>query len=75
MIKFKSDTELAIVTDYDEKTDTLTGETTEVFKAGGLYDAEIVDKVETKGDMFVNLQFPDGSLALGVQRDCFEVVE
>jgi hypothetical protein len=71
MIKFKNDTELAIVESFDEANDTIAEQGTEVFKAGEPVDAEIVDEVETKGDMFVNLQFPDGSLALGVQRDSF----
>jgi len=74
MIKFKNDTELAIVESFDEANDTIAEQGTEVFKAGEPVDAEIVDEVETKGDMFVNLQFPDGSLALGVHRECFEVV-
>jgi hypothetical protein len=67
MIKFKSDTELAIVESFEEANDIIAEQGAEVFKAGELVDAEIVGDM----GMFVDLQFPDGSLALGVQRDCF----
>jgi len=73
-IKFKADTELEIVKSLNEANDTIAEQGTEVFKAGELFDAEILDDAEEKGDMFVTLQFPDGCVALGVQRDCFEVV-
>ncbi len=74
MITFKTDTELTIVTDYDEATDNITGETTETFKAGELVDADIINETEEKTEMFVALQFGDGSVAFGVQRESFTVV-
>jgi len=74
MISFKNDTELTLVTSFDEKTDTITGEETETFKAGEPVDADIIDENETKGEMFVDLQFGDGSVAFGVQRECFDVL-
>ena len=74
MIKFKSDTQLEVVTDFDENTDTITGIETETFKAGEKVDGEIISDREEKGDVFVDIQFGDGSVAFGVQRDCFEVV-
>lgn len=74
MIKFKADTELEVVTDFDEKTDTITGSETETFKAGEPVDADIIDDREEKGEQFVDLQFGDGSVAFGVQRSCFDIV-
>ena len=74
MISFKTDTQLELVTSFDEKTDTITGEETETFKAGEPVDADIINEEETKGETFVDLQFGDGSVALGVQRDCFDIL-
>jgi hypothetical protein len=74
MITFKNDTELCIVTDYDEATDTIKGETIETFKAGEPVDADIINETEEKTEMFVSLQFADGSVAFGVQRESFTVV-
>jgi len=79
MISFKNDTELTLVTSFDEKTDTITGEETETFKAGEPVDAEIIEdestSLEEKGEQFVTLEFGDGSVAFGVQRDCFTVLD
>jgi hypothetical protein len=75
MIKFKFDTELEIVESFDEANDTIAAQGTEVFKAGELFDAEIVNSYGVGQTEFVDLQFPDGSMALTVQRDSFEVVE
>jgi len=74
MITFKSDTELEVVTNFDEATDTITGMETETFKAGEKVDAEIIDDRDEKGELFVDLQFGDGSVAYGVQRACFDVI-
>ncbi len=69
MIRFNQDTELTLITDYDEENDNITGEETEVFKAGEPVDAEIIAWIN--GGEYVDLQFGDGSVALTVQRDCF----
>ena len=74
MIKFKKDTTLAIVTDFDEATDNILGEEIETFKAGEPVDAEIIDEIKEKTERFTTLQFGDGSVALGVDRKCFTVV-
>jgi hypothetical protein len=71
MIKFKSNTELNLVTDFDEKTDTVVDKGFETFLVGEPVDAEIFND---DGSQFVDLQFADGSVALSVQRDWFEVI-
>jgi len=71
MIKFKIDTTLQVITEFDEKTDNITEECEEYFKKGELVDADIY---EEDGDN-VSIQFGDGSVAMGIQRSCFEVVE
>ena len=72
MIKFKHDTELAIVTDFDERTDTITGQTVQRFPPNELVDAEIVS-VNDDNSNYVDLQFGgSGGVAFGVQKDCFE---
>jgi len=71
MITFRNDTELTLVTDFDEKTDTITGDEVILCKANELIDADIVSLA---GD-FVDLQFGyKGGVAFGVQRACFDVV-
>lgn len=71
MIKFKRDTELNIVDSFDESHDTIDELTTEVFKAGEPVDADIVS---VDGD-YVDIQFGGkGGLALGVKRNCFEII-
>jgi len=73
MIAFKKDTELFIVDRYDEATDTIAESHDEVFKAGEPVDADIVGPVEN-GNPYVQLQFGDGSVVYGVQRECFDVL-
>ena len=77
MIAFKTDTELTIVTEFDEATDNIVGEEKDVFKAGELVDAEILATEilpDGKTSEFVDLQFGDGSVAFSVQRACFYVL-
>jgi exosome complex RNA-binding protein Rrp4 len=72
MIKFFADTTLYIVEEFDEKSDTVTKDCHETFKAGDLVQADIVDDSENAG--YVDLQFGDGSMTYHVLRGSFEVV-
>ncbi len=77
MIAFKKDTELIVVTEFDETTDNITGEEKDTFKAGEPVDAEILATEilpDGKVSEFVDLQFGDGSVAFGVQRASFDVL-
>jgi hypothetical protein len=69
IIKFTQDTELTIITGYDEENDNITDEITEFFKAGQCGYADIV----SEDGNFVDLEFDHG-VAFGVNRDCFEVI-
>lgn len=71
MITFKKDTSLTIVTEFDEEAGNIVAEEVDTFKAGELVDAEIIND---DGGNYVDLQFGDGTVALTVQRDCFDVV-
>lgn len=71
MIKFKQDTTLTVVSGFDEETDNITEESEDTFKKGEAVDADIVDD----DGPFVDLQFGDGSVCYGVQRESFEVIE
>ena len=71
MITFKENAELSVVVEFDEEADNIVEEQTEVFLAGEPVDAEIVDEM---GD-YVDLQFGDGTVALGVLRSLFEVID
>ena len=74
MISFKTDVELEVVTDFDEKADQITGQSNETFKAGQELDVQIVDEYSIKGDTYCDLQFGDGSVAFGIRRDSFTVL-
>lgn len=70
MIAFKQDTEITFVTEFDFKADEITGEETELFKAGEPIDAEIIDEE----DGLVTLECGDGSLAYSIPRNSFDVI-
>ena len=74
IIKFNQDTELTVVSGFDEELDNITDETVETFKAGELINAEIMDGSDTNSE-YVDLEFGDGSIALTVQRSSFEIVK
>lgn len=69
MITFHREIELNIITDFDEADDNITGEEVTLFPAGIPIDADIVS---TDGD-YVDLEFHNG-VAVGVKRDCFNVI-
>ena len=71
MIKFKQDTSLTVIDEFDEEKDNIVGEYEQTFNEGQEVDASIynVDSAD-----YVDLQFGDGSIALGVLRSSFEVV-
>jgi hypothetical protein len=71
MITFKNDTELTIITEFDEENDNIAGEETELFKAGEPVDAYII----SNGGEYVDLEFGSGGVALTVQRDCFTIID
>jgi hypothetical protein len=73
MIAFKADTELEIIDKFNEETDNIEESHKEVFHAGEPVCAEIVN--EEPGDKFVTIQYDnDGSISVGVQRSCFDVL-
>ena len=72
MIKFKEDTTLTIVEEFDELNNRIVSEIEDTFKAGELVDAEVVDFQGSNTSVYVDLQFGDGSVALCVCRLSFE---
>ena len=70
MIKFKNDTEICIVTEFDEELDNIVDETHQVFKAGELVAADIIEDTD---DGYVALEFCNG-VAFGVEKNCFDLV-
>ena len=70
MIRFRSDTTLQVVTEFDEETDNIVDEVEEHFKAGEKAEADIF----SEDGEYADLQFGDGSVAVGVNKDCFEVI-
>jgi hypothetical protein len=73
MIIFKKTVTLTVITEFDEATDNITGEEQDTFKAGELVAADILDRGDNT-EKYVDLQFGDGSMAFGVERDSFDVV-
>jgi hypothetical protein len=70
-IAFKTDTELEVVTEFDEAHDCIMGTRMEVFRAGESVEVDIIDGEFNHCD----LQFGDGSVAHGIFRECFTVIE
>ena len=74
MITFKKDTTLTVITDFDESNDNILDESENTFVAGEPVDATIINEEVQKGEAYVDLQFGDGSMALGVLRENFEIL-
>jgi hypothetical protein len=77
MISFKQDTELNVITEFDEATDNIFTSEISVFKAGERVDADIISselREDGQPSEFVDIQFGDGSLATGVQRASFDIL-
>ena len=72
MIKFNQEITLNIIEDFDEENDMITQECQETFKPGEIADADIYTFSD---DGTVDLQFADGSVALSVPENCFEVID
>ena len=72
-IQFLKDTTLTIVTDFDEATDNITGEDVVHFAKGEVREVDVIEGADTP--KYVDIQFVNGSLALGVQRSCFKELE
>jgi hypothetical protein len=71
MIKFKQDIRLEVIEGFDERTDMIIDKVEESFKAGEKVDAEIY----SEHGNYVDLQYGDGSITLGVPKDSFEVID
>ena len=79
-IKLLKDTELTITTHFNEDGEPV--EEIEVFKAGAVLEFDLIDyPLRFIGGVLVpdtniwNVQFGDGSMAFGVSREWFEIVE
>ena len=72
-IYFKEDTELEVITEYNEATDNIADSHKTVFKAGErIPDVQIL---ESDSPEWADIQFANGDLALTIQREYFEEVE
>jgi len=67
-IRFRQDIEFEVVSDFDSMSDTL-GSNTEIFDKDEVVEAEIVSEDSGRSD----IQFENGSVALGVLNEYFEV--
>jgi hypothetical protein len=77
MIAFKQDTEITVINEFDEATDNIVDESKELFKAGELVDGEVISTEilpDGKVSDYVDIQFGDGGLAMGVLRSSFDVL-
>lgn len=69
MIRFKEDTCLTVINEFANGN--IGSDIEQTFDAGETVDASICN---VYGD-YVDIEFGDGRKALGVLRDCFEVVQ
>jgi hypothetical protein len=70
MIRFRTETTLQVVEDYDSKHDEITEDTEETFKQGEVVDADVY----SEDDHYADIQFANGSVATSVPKDSFEIV-
>jgi hypothetical protein len=80
-VKLRKDTELEVSTGYDEEGDIANTET-ESYAAGTELEFEIVDFAQRMVDGKLvddpdtwNIQLGDGSVAFGVSKDWFDIIE
>ena len=71
MLRFRSRTAVQVIEGFDEKTDAITNQYEEIFEQGEKVDADIYYE-ERDGNGTVDIQFGDGSIAMGVPKDCIE---
>lgn len=68
-IRFRNDTELELVTDFDEKTEHAETEK-QAWKAGEVEECDLLEDRELE----VDVQFGDGSCCYGLTKDLFDIV-
>ena len=68
-ISFNQDTDLTVVTEFDEETDNIVNEEVMSFKAGEPVDCMILGD---ENEDYIDIEFPKG-VAFGVQFDCFTI--
>jgi hypothetical protein len=77
MITFNQNTDLNVIESYNDKeNDEIIKEIVESFKAGEVIDADPIENTltEHRGVKYVDLQFADGAVALGVDQSYFKIV-
>jgi hypothetical protein len=67
MIQFTQDAEITIVDEFNEENDTITQEHPEIFRKNEEIDADVLSYDQDTA----NIEFANGSLALGVPRNLF----
>lgn len=70
-IRFVEDIELCVVTEFDESRDRITSSHNQIFRAG----EEVEVDVTSSGPFLVDIQFGDGSIVLGLNRQTFLILE
>lgn len=70
MLRFRTKTTIEVINQFDEKTDVILDSEEMTFQQGERVDADIYNK---EGDC-CDIQFADGSVAIGVLRDSVEEV-
>jgi len=73
MLRFRTKTTLNVIEGFDEKNDEITEQCEQTFKQGEKVDADIYYE-EREADGTVDIQFGDGSVALGVPKDAIQVM-
>lgn len=74
MIKFLTNIELRIVTDYNTELDVIEGEEIVEIEAGEIVDAYVISDYPDEKVPKADIEF-DLGVAYGVPRECFEEVE
>lgn len=70
MLKFNEETTLNIIESFDEENDEISSQSTETFSKDEIIDADIYEYNENT----INIQFGDGSVAIGVDKNIIEEI-
>ena len=70
MIRFRTETTLQVITEFDKENDNIVDEVETTFKQGEKVDADIY----SDDGSYVDIRFADGSIATSVLKDDIEVM-
>ena len=73
-LKFKKDSELAVITNFDEKDDKISSIVLKIFKKDETVNVGVIGVGLLKGDSTIDVMFNDGTASFGIYTDCVDIL-